>query len=306
MRSKSKVLGIATLVLMSLGLVATAVAHPGSMRGIDVATVLTLHDHARLLAFEAQSEKKATKSLKKVRTIVIDPGHGGDNSGATGVAGIREKYLTLDLAYELRKQLQERFPEARVVMTRYWDKSMSLTERVHFANVVEADLFISLHYNAAVHDRALGFETYFLLAEDVTPGQERVQSAPLATSSPTMTGIEANMDSQLPPIGVANDMIATIQRDLERGRLHAESGLLAQTVQKGMARHLDAPDRGVKQANFGVLRGALMPAIVVEAAFLTHPGEGVEVLEKAHRKKISRALVEAVETFDRTLSERAD
>lgn len=306
MKMRGIVKGFTLVMLWTLGLAlsSVAVAHPGSMRGIDIPTVLSLHDHARQIAFETQADKSATKSLQYVGTIVIDPGHGGDNSGATGVAGVREKYLTLALAYELRKQLQAQYPHARIVLTRYWDKTMSLTERVHFANVAAADLFISLHYNAAVHDRALGFETYFLLAEDVTPGQERVQSAPLATASPMETGMASQLEA-LEPLGVANDTLAMIARDLDRGRIHAESGLLAQTVQQGLAKHLNSIDRGVKQANFGVLRGALMPAIVVEAAFLTHPVEGLEVLSPEHRARTARALVEAVEAFDQTMARRS-
>jgi N-acetylmuramoyl-L-alanine amidase len=285
--------------------VSAASAQPRGLRGIDVPTVLGLHDRVRQIAYEANDAARQARTLERVRTIVIDPGHGGNNSGATGVAGVREKHLTLALAYELRHQLQERYPHTRVIMTRYWDASLSLTERVHFANVVEADLFISLHYNAAVHERAVGFETYFQLAEDVTPGQERVQSAPMATASPTATGIEPDFDHG-PPMGVASDTLAMIQRDLDRARIHGESGLLAQSVQHQLARHLSSVDRGVKQANFGVLRGALMPAIVVEAAFLTHPVEGFEVLRREHRQKTARALVEAVEGFDRALSKRKD
>src|SRR5690606_20301119 len=100
--------------------------------------------------------------------------------------------------------------------------------------------------------------------------------------------------------------LLNIQQDLIRARLHADSGLLAQSVQKSMSRKLESTNRGVKQANFGVLRGANMPAVVVEAAFLTHPVEGKAIILSEHRRKVASALVEAIEEFDKTLTTRQD
>lgn len=293
---------------------APAAAFLGSIRGIDLHTVLTLHDHSRKMQFlNAQNPRDphvlppqlTQNNLQSIRTIVIDAGHGGDNSGAIGIAGIREKHLTLDLAYELRAMLQERYPQARVILTRYWDASLELHERVHMANMAQADIFLSLHYNAAVHNRAVGYETYFLHADAMTPGKEEVQGLPIATADHNHTGIERNMLNTT-PVGLHNDNIIDIQQDLIRARLHADSGLLAQTVQAGMSRHLQSVNRGVKQANFGVLRGAHMPAVVVEAAFLTHPTEGKALILSEHRRKVATALVEAIEQFDQTISARQD
>ncbi len=300
---------IASLSIMAIP--APASAFVGSIRGIDLNTVLTLHDHSRKIQFiqaskrPADAAKVAQNELKNVRTIVIDAGHGGDNSGAVGVAGVREKHLTLDLAYELRAMLQARYPHARVIMTRYWDASLELNERVHMANLAEADIFLSLHYNAAVHTRAIGYETYFLHPDAVTPGKESVQGLPMATADHTHTGIERHMHNPT-PVGLHDDALINIQQDLIRARLHSDSGLLAETIQKNMSRKLESTDRGVKQANFGVLRGANMPAVVVEAAFLTHPVEGKSVVLSEHRRKVAGALVEAIEEFDKTITTRQD
>lgn len=277
---------------------------PGTLTGIDLPTVLTLDDRARAFSFELEGKKAPKKSLRKVRTIVIDPGHGGGNSGALGVAHIKEKYLTMALAYRLRDQIHHKYPDVKVVLTRYWDKDMSLTERVHFANVMGADLFMSLHYNAAVHQRAVGYETYFLLASEATPGEEEKKGEPIATAKNVVSGIETPIAGK--KHGVYNDALVELKRDLDRERQHKESGLLAETIQDNLAKQLKSTNRGVKQANFGVLRGALMPAVVVESGFLTHPKEGKKVVAKKHREKVVKALVKAVEDFDKKLVERSE
>ena len=282
-----------------------ALAHPGSLWGIDMTSVVTLRDQARVVG-HSQSDgdpDDEVHRLERVRTIVIDPGHGGDNSGATGVAGVPEKYLTLELAYQLREELQEKYPDLRVILTRYWDTTMELSDRVHLANLANADLFLSLHYNAAPHDRAIGFETYFLRPQEVTPGQKESQGLPVATTDPTVTGVEAPIEG-VAPFGHSGDVLTLIEQDLLLAHQHDLSGALAETVQDRFRHHIDSIDRGVKQANFKVLRGAHMPAVVVEAGFVTHPEEGMEILSAAHRSKVSQALVEAVEAFDGELADR--
>jgi len=226
------------------------------------------------------------------------------HQGAIGVAGIHEKFLTLELAYALRDRIQRAHPEVRVVMTRYWDTDVGLTERIEMANQLDADLFLSLHYNAAVHPRALGFETYFLVASEATPGKAQVRGKPVATASMKITGITNTVDDH-PTQGTYHQTIVTIERDLARERQHRDSGLLARVVQQQLNRQLHSVNRGVKQANFAVLRGALMPAVVVESAFLTHPEEGRKLTHAAHRARVSTALLRAIETFDRDLTERS-
>lgn len=301
------------LALCVLGAPAAAAALPPVFRGIDVGTVLAMRDQARQIGYAQRrdaGELDAPKAFQHIKTIVIDPGHGGENQGAIGVAHVHEKFMTLDLAYALRDQLQETYPDARIVLTRYWDRGMGLTERIHRANEEGADLFLSLHYNAAVHDRAVGVETYFLTTEQAIPGGELPKSEPLASAALTTAGMAAGdgegaAEAKAP--GTYNDAMATLQRDLERARQHKNSGLLAEIVQQHMVAQTGSLDRGVKQANFGVLRGALMPAVVVEAGFVTHPKEGERVLREAHRERIVRALIGAIEEFDGQMArQRAD
>ncbi|RVU43662.1 N-acetylmuramoyl-L-alanine amidase [Lujinxingia sediminis] len=274
----------------------TAIAHPGSLWGIDLSSVVALRDQARIAAY--RSAGAPGERLNRVSTIVLDPGHGGDNSGAIGVAGIREKHLTLELAYHLREAIQERYPDVRVVMTRYWDTSLSLPERVHLANLAQADVFLSLHYNAAVHNRAVGYETFYLRPQDVTPEPAPVEEHTDHHDASPIEGARL--------VGQHDDDLVFIQRDLIRAHQHELSARLAHSVQNGFRGHLDSIDRGVKQANFGVLRGAHMPAVVVEAGFLTHPDEGSRLIERAHRQRVVNALLDAIVNFDAELEHVLD
>lgn len=298
-------------------------AHPPTLRGIDVATVLTMRDQARVAAVQMEYDlaSNAIEELGSIKTIVIDPGHGGENQGAIGTAHVHEKFLTLDLAFALRDQLQEKYPTTRVILTRYWDKSMTLSERITLANEEGADLFLSLHYNAAVHSKAIGVETYFLTTEQAIPDGAPKKGEPLASVKPTTTGVDPGslavasskgsegasakepIDSQNKP-GTYNDDLLTLQRDLARARQHERSGLFAEIVQEHLVANTNSLNRGVKQANFGVLRGALMPAVVVEAGFVTHPREGKDVLEEDHRQSVVDALMEAIIDFDEAVTEQ--
>lgn len=269
---------------------------PTQVRGVDLAAVLVVNDRARQV--DHSQKAQVGEPLKGLRTIVLDPGHGGENQGALGVCDVHEKFLTLELAYELRDQLQRKHPEARIILTRYWDQNLGLSERMELANQVEADLFISLHYNAASHPRALGFETYFLLANETIPGQEEVRGEPIASSG-SVTGVETKISPD-----VEIDPIEFMQEDLRRQTQNADSGLLAEVVNSSLQRHLSSVNRGVKQANFGVLRDATMPAVVMEAGFVSHPHEGAEVVKTSHRQALVQALYEAILEFDEKIAEK--
>ena len=310
-------------VVTTVGVADTARASPPlSSSGLDLPVLISLWDRTRSISHRldhqwrewwaehthtvryetarGESRPDSPSSLETLDTIVLDPGHGGQNSGGCGVASVEEKHLTLELAYILRRRLQRRHPDLRVVMTRYWDETIPLHERTHMANQVDADLLLSLHYNAAPHDRAVGIETYFLPTHEVVPGREKIdEGRPVATTSPRVTGMR---DERRDPVGIRHDDLAVIQRDLARARKHKYSGRLAQIVQLRLLEHLDTVDRGVKQRNFAVLRGAMMPAVIVEAGFLTHPKEGRRLLTDRHRSKVVEGLIGAVERFDRLRS----
>ncbi|ACY13204.1 N-acetylmuramoyl-L-alanine amidase family protein [Haliangium ochraceum] len=208
--------------------------------------------------------------------VVIDPGHGGTNSGAPGaVPGLHEKQVTLAIARLLWRELSER--GYRVVLTRDRDIYLTLRQRVRLANRVGADVFLSIHANATPsHDRR-GYETFVLppSAVDVDSRALRLGDGPVRA-------------------GVDHDT-ALLLDDLERGAALESAAALAAAVQTQM-RAVRGPegDRGVRQGAMDVLMGATMPAVLIEVGFIDHPVEGHELASAAVRKRIARALADAV------------
>lgn len=231
----------------------------------------------------AAADPSDGSGLSQLTRVVIDPGHGGSNEGAVGVQGIYERFLTLAMAKLIRSELLARHPSLEVLQTRGSDVDVPLGERTHFANRAEADLFISLHYNAAANSEANGIEVYYLSAGDSGPPEE------LAADAAPLQG----------PSGV---VVASILRDLEASAVNRRSARLAELVQERLVRRSRATDRGVRQARYRVLRGAHMPAIVVELGFLTHPREGRRVFEPDYARRLAQGLVEGIEAYDAWLA----
>lgn len=283
-----------TTISMALAMIciaSRAQAAPPLLRPVDVPTIYQLAEGARAVAREQTGDVEVEDPLN-LKVIVIDPGHGGENDGAVGVAGVHEKILTLELAYELRDAIEARHPDATVLLTRYWDRDVDLDARTRWANDIGADLFVSLHYNAATHDRAVGYETYFLSEEVMATTSEAGDRWKQPTSK---TAKRAGRLLDKARVKAHN----TAREPLVEPFEHSKH--LAALVQAELAERLETPNRGVKQANFAVLRGALMPAVVVESGFLTHPAEGTDVLTRRHRAQIVEALIEAIDAFDDTL-----
>jgi N-acetylmuramoyl-L-alanine amidase len=281
-------------VLVAAGvLVSTdATTAPPPIRPMDVVTNHALHESARGIWQQVQAATSAVdpKPLN-ARVIVLDPGHGGENTGALGITGHFEKLATLELAYAVRAELESRHPGVQVLMTRYWDRPVGLHERTQWANEVQADLFLSLHYNAASHDRALGFETYFLAEETMAKTSERGVRRGQSASKEQKRAFRV--------LDRAREKSHRAARDQLRPAHEASKGFAA-AIQGAMRQHVQSIDRGVKEANFAVLRGAQMPAVVIEAGFLTHSTEGKIVLSQKHRKSVVQAIADGVEAFDKT------
>lgn len=217
------------------------------------------------------------RSSGGIRTIVIDPGHGGSNIGAQGPAGTLEKQLTLQLARTLRSELQRRLP-VRVVLTRGEDAELPLDTRVAVANQQKADLFISLHLNSSPGHSVQGAETYFL--SPVASDDRAARAAEDANA-----GGDPLTDLQL------------ILWDLAQSHHMAESQRLAGLIQEELNEALELRNRGVKQAPFRVLMGAAMPAVLVELGFLSNPREEERLLDPLYRSRLAEALVDAVSRY---------
>ena len=236
--------------------------------------------------------RRVPQRIAGVRTIVLDPGHGGPETGAIGPAGSAEADLTLLVARALKYQLERRLP-VKVILTRDEDVDVPLETRSAIANQNRADLFISLHFNSSFGSRAHGAETYFLSRE-----ASDQMAAALATAENRLASSTAGPELDL-------EMILW---DLAQSYHLAESQRFANLVQEELNLALGLRDRGVKQAPFHVLMGAKMTAVLVELGFLSNPAEEAELGRPAYRAELVDSLVRAVSRFKRQIesSEVAD
>jgi N-acetylmuramoyl-L-alanine amidase len=223
---------------------------------------------------------------KQLPVIVIDPGHGGVEAGAIGPSGLQEKDLTLDLARRLKALLERQ--GATVVLTRDEDRVLPLDDRTAIANHNHAILFISIHLNASKRKTAVGAETYFL-ATSATDAEAR-----------TLAGLE---NKAYEPPGATNPPapgsppgreLELILWDLAQNSFLVESSRLAEAVQTELNTATGVRDRGVRQAPFRVLMGATMPAILIEAGFISNPEEEARFKDDAYKDKVADAIARAV------------
>lgn len=217
-----------------------------------------------------------------IHTIVIDPGHGGKEVGAIGPGGLMEKDITLAVARKLQAALQSKI-NARVVLTRDDDSVVSLDQRTAIANQYKADLFLSVHMNAAVVKGAKGSETYFLSLE---------ASDELARKAAETE----NASNGAPKAGPQPDL-KLILWDLAQQEYLQESSRFAQDIQEELNAVTGVQNRGVKQAPFKVLVGATMPAALVEVGFITNPDEEAKLSSEAFQNTMVDALVRAVQRY---------
>jgi N-acetylmuramoyl-L-alanine amidase len=207
--------------------------------------------------------------------VVLDPGHGGSNTGAQG-PGIHEKQLTLQLANQVAAHLRDHGID--VVLTRTDDRTLTLRQRVEVADSLPADLFISIHANASPTRAQRGYETYVLTVKGVD-----------------IDGRALRSDTTTPRPGVDPD-VALVLDDVERGASQWEAAELAARVQHNLRGRRGAEgDRGVRQDAHHVLLGATMPAILVEVGFIDHPVEGRQLQEPGVQKQLASAIAEAIE-----------
>jgi len=216
-----------------------------------------------------------------LRTIVIDPGHGGSETGAIGKNGAVEKNLTLILAEALARRLGARLPGVKVLLTRREDANLPLATRTAIANQNKGDLFISIHLNSYRGGPASGAETYFL---NLTASDQQAASTAELENAPEDSG-DPLSDLQL------------ILWDLAQSQYLAESQRLGNLIQEELNTTLGLRDRGVKQAPFAVLMGAAMPAVLVELGFLSNPAEEAKLLDPAHRAQLVEAMVRAIARY---------
>ncbi len=220
--------------------------------------------------------------------VVIDPGHGGVETGAVGPSGVQEKELTLDIARRLKSALQTD-PAVGVVLTRDEDRLVPLDERTSIANHNRADLFLSIHLNAARGRRAVGAETYYL-STDATDDDARTVAALENRAYDPVRGYR-NAEGESDP------GLALVLWDLAQNQYLAQSSRLAESIQAALDTLAGTKNRGVRQAPFRVLMGATMPAVLVEVGFVSNPAEEALLKTDAHKDKIVEAIAGAIKQF---------
>jgi len=224
----------------------------------------------------------------KIGRIVIDPGHGGHDTGTIGPTGLMEKDLCLDVALRLGKIIQQRLPGADIVYTRSDDTFIPLEERTNVANQAKADLFISIHANSSQDHAARGVETYYLNLKGSAEAME-VAARENASSEQGVHDLE--------------DLVKKIARNEKID----ESKEFAEDIQDSLAKRMlkvgkTVKNRGVRKAPFVVLIGADMPSILTEISFLSNPADEQLLKKPEYRQRVAEGLYQGVASYLQSLN----
>jgi N-acetylmuramoyl-L-alanine amidase len=243
--------------------------------------------NASAAATQALAAKVDVKAAQgPIKRIVIDPGHGGHDTGTISPGGMREKDLVLDVGRRLKAYIKHSYPDVEVIMTRDSDRYVALEERTAIANSRHADLFISIHANASPSRAASGVETFFV-SPDRVPADEP-QTATRENARP------ASVNGEKPEPMYASVMV---------GNRIAESRELARYIQSGLVRGIGAQsprtamNRGVKHASFAVLLGSAMPSVLAEVSFLSNPKDEALLQTGQFRERVAASLFAGLNAY---------
>ncbi|MBW6535934.1 MAG: N-acetylmuramoyl-L-alanine amidase [Mariniphaga sp.] len=232
-----------------------------------------------------------------IRTIVIDPGHGGKDPGAV-YGKAREKEIVLDIALKLGNYIKNAFPEVNVIYTRNRDVFVPLFQRAAIANKNDADLFISIHVNAVERGMVQGTETYIL-------GQHRTKDN-LEVAKKENSVILLEDDYHITYEGFdPNSPESYIMFELVQDEYLEQSVMLASAVQDQFRERAKRIDRSVKQAGFLVLRQTTMPGILVETGFINHPAEREFLMSESGRDYLASAIFRAFKDYKKKVEARS-
>jgi N-acetylmuramoyl-L-alanine amidase len=229
-------------------------------------------------------QRSLTRELGlKISRIVIDPGHGGHDTGTIGPHGLMEKDLCLDIALRLGRMIEEKLPNAQVVYTRKDDTFIPLEDRTAIANNAKADLFISIHANSSHDHAARGIETYYLN---------------FATSPESME--VATRENALSQSSIHD--LQDLVKKIARNEKIEESKELANDVQDSLAHRMQVisqnqRNRGVKKAPFVVLIGANMPSILSEISFISNPADEKLLKSVTQRQRVAEGLYHGITSY---------
>jgi N-acetylmuramoyl-L-alanine amidase len=213
--------------------------------------------------------------------VALDAGHGGEDTGALGAGKLKEKEVALTLVLALKEQLEKLGFE--VILTRSDDTFIPLWDRAKIANEAGADLFLSMHLNAARARAAKGSEVYFL-------------SLDAGDADAAEVAAQENRGAQ-DRVAAPENVIASILDDLAQKAYLQDSERLAIAVQAQLNRLGGIKERGVKQAPFVVLRSAAMPAVLVETGFISNPKEAAKLKDPVFVGKVAESIAAGIRRF---------
>lgn len=223
----------------------------------------------------------------KVGRIVLDPGHGGHDTGTIGPEGLREKDLVLDVAKRLGAIIEERL-NSEVIYTRSDDVFVPLERRTEIANEAKADLFLSIHANSSTLRSAAGVETYYL---NFTTSRAALEVAARENAGSQKTIYE--LQDLLEKIALKDKV-----EESREFATRVQSALFAVSA-KGDSR---AKDRGIKRAPFVVLIGAQMPSVLSEIGFISNARDEGIMKRAEYRERLAEALYKGLASYANTLS----
>lgn len=234
-------------------------------------------------------EHSLTRALGlKIGHIVIDPGHGGHDTGTIGPTGLMEKDLCLDVALRLGKLIERNLPSAQITYTRQDDRYVGLEQRTAIANEAKADLFISIHANSSDDTRVSGIETYYLNFNASAPAMQ-VAARENATAQSSVHDLQ--------------DLVAKIARNEKI----EESRDLAANIQESLASSMQIGNRlernrGVRKAPFVVLVGADMPSVLTEISFISNRADEQWLKKPENRQRSADGLYRGIEKYLRSVN----
>ena len=221
--------------------------------------------------------------------VILDPGHGGEELGASSVCGLLEKNVTLDLGRRVRELLLET-GQVKVEMTRNEDHDLELGKRAELGNERNAALFVSIHANWSPSPKSRGIETYVV---SFGKTHDAAVNELVAREEGGAVGAEP----------LQKDVVRSIVEDLERYVKYDASLRAAQSLQAELVTGLERRDRGIFQAPFAVLRRSQIPAVLVEVGFLSHPEECKALSSDKYRSQVAKSLTAGILYYFETLTQ---
>jgi N-acetylmuramoyl-L-alanine amidase len=225
------------------------------------------------------------ETIGLIDCIVIDPGHGGKDPGAIGPSGLQEKEVVLDVAQRLA-ELVKKNTSMKVIMTRDNDTFIPLGKRTQLANEKGAKLFISIHANASSNRKAGGYQTFFLAQEK----NDEARLVAAMENSAIKFELSADETREMTNLDF-------IMWDICQNEFLKESEDFAIMIQGEQAKRLELNNRGIDQAGFYVLKGAFMPSVLVEIAFISNTYEEKFLQKRKSRQAIAEALFNSIKQF---------